>query len=262
MSTPSVDAAAVQALVSEVLRRILAAQPAAPGTAPAVSREHTIADRVITLAHLDRVPGGIREVAIAEKSVITPSARDRAKELGLTFVRHAVGGSAASLDHPFVIAQAACRGDASSRVAAIARAIPHAQQLPASGLADVIASFAVRASKDTARGVLLTSRPAVAVILANRSASLRAVTARDAAGLATAASDTAANLLIIDPAQFSGGSLERLCVDFHRTPSGPLPAELTTAPAGCGCKSHGHEAQADDTPTPALTLPGQAKGSA
>ena len=137
MSTPSVDAAAVQALVSEVLRRILAAQPAAPGTAPAVSREHTIADRVITLAHLDRVPGGIREVAIAEKSVITPSARDRAKELGLTFVRHAVGGSAASPDHPFVIAQAACRGDASSRGAAIARAIPQSQQLPASGLVDV-----------------------------------------------------------------------------------------------------------------------------
>jgi hypothetical protein len=110
--------------------------------------------------------------------------------------------------------------------------------------------------------VLLTSRPAVAVILANRSASLRAVTARDAAGLAAAASDTVANLLIIDPAQFSGGSLERLCVDFHRTPSGPLPAELTTAPAGCGCKGHGHEAPVDDTQTPARTLTGQAKGSA
>jgi hypothetical protein len=262
MSTPSVDAAAVQALVSEVLRRIRAAQPAAPGTAPAVSRVHAIADRVITLAHLDRVAGGIREVAIDEKSVITPSARDRAKELGLTFVRHSAGGSAASPAHPFVIAQAACRGDASSRAAAIARAIPQAQQLPASGLADVIASFAVQASKDAARGVLLTSRPAVAVILANRSASLRAVTARDAAGLAAAASDTVANLLIIDPAQFSGGSLERLCVDFHRTPSGPLPAELTTAPAGCGCKGHGHEAPVDDTQTPARTLTGQAKGSA
>jgi hypothetical protein len=161
-----------------------------------------------------------------------------------------------------LIAQAACRGDASSRAAAIARAIPQAQQLPASGLADVIASIAVQASKDAARGVLLTSRPAVAVILANRSASLRAVTARDAAGLAAAASDTVANLLIIDPAQFSGGSLERLCVDFHRTPSGPLPAELTTAPAGCGCKGHGHEAPADDTQTPARTHTGQAKGSA
>jgi hypothetical protein len=76
----------------------------------------------------------------------------------------------------------------------------------------------------------------VAVVLANRSASLRAVTARDAASLAAAAADTAANLLVVDPGQFTSGSLERICADFHRTASGPLPAELAATPPGCGCK--------------------------
>ena len=249
MSTPmTLDAAAVQALVAEVVRRILAAQaptaatkPAAPSPQPAAAASETamsIPDRVITLAHLERLPAAVREVVVDAKAVITPSAREHAKDAGISLVRGQPGGTTAVAvaARPFVIAQAACRGDASARTAAIARAVPSAQQLPASGLADVVAAIAAHASKDAARGVLLTGRPAVAVVLANRSASLRAVTARDAASLAAAAADTAANLLVVDPGQFTGGSLERICADFHRTASGPLPAELAATPPGCGCK--------------------------
>jgi hypothetical protein len=249
MSTPmTLDAAAVQALVTEVVRRILAAQaptaatkPAAPSPLPAAAASGTamsIPDRVITLAHLERLPAAVREVVVDAKAVITPSAREHAKDAGISLVRGQPGGTTAVAvaARPFVIAQAACRGDASARTAAIARAVPSAQQLPASGLADVVAAIAAHASKDAARGVLLTGRPAVAVVLANRSASLRAVTARDAASLAAAAADTAANLLVVDPGQFTGGSLERICADFHRTASGPLPAELAATPPGCGCK--------------------------
>ena len=251
MSTPmTLDAAAVQALVAEVVRRILAAQaptaatkPAAPSPQPAAAASGTamsIPDRVITLAHLERLPAAVREVVVDAKAVITPSAREHAKDAGISLVRGQPGGTTAVAARPFVIAQAACRGDASARTAAIARTVPGAQQLPASGLADVVAAIAAHASKDAARGVLLTGRPAVAVVLANRSASLRAVTARDAASLAAAAADTAANLLVVDPGQFTGGSLERICADFHRAASGPLPAELAATPSGCGCKTHTH----------------------
>jgi hypothetical protein len=255
MSTPStLDAAAIQALVTEVVRRIQAAHaiqpmpatPAAPARPASVATPvpataaFSIPDRVVTLAHLERLPAAIREVVVDAKAVITPSAREHAKDAGITLVRGTAAALPAAPARPFVVAQAACRGDASARTAAIVRAVPGSQQLPASGLADVIAALAGHASKDAARGVLLTGRPAVAVVLANRSASLRAVTARDAATLVAAAADTAANLLIVDPAQFTGGSLERLCADFHRAASGPLPAELAAAPAGCGCKSHPH----------------------
>jgi hypothetical protein len=117
--------------------------------------------------------------------------------------------------------------------------VPGAQRLPSSGLADVIAALATHASRDAARGILLTGRPAVAAILANRSAYLRAVTGRDATHLAAAAAACAANLLVVDPAAFAGG-LERLCADFATRPSGPLPPELAAAPAGCGCQAHPH----------------------
>jgi hypothetical protein len=256
MTTPhALDAAAIQALVAEVVRRIQAAHamqatPATPArpasvaaSAPAATpapAAFSIPDRVVTLAHLERLPAAIREVVVDAKAVITPSAREHANDAGITLVRGGTTATAAAPARPFIVAQAACRGDVSARTAAIVRTLPGSQQLPASGLADVIAAFAGHASRDAARGVLLTGRPAVAVILANRSASLRAVTARDAATLVAAAADTAANLLVVDPSQFTGGSLERLCADFHRAASGPLPAELAAAPAGCGCKSHSH----------------------
>ncbi|MCE9630774.1 MAG: hypothetical protein K8S94_08705 [Planctomycetia bacterium] len=251
MNTPPLDAAAVQALVAEVIRRIGATQPAlqrAPASASLPAAQpvsatipgFTIIERVVTLAHLERVPTGVSRVMIHASAVITPSARDRAKETGIVFVRGSGATPTATAGRPFMIAQAACHSDASGRAAAISRAIPHAQHLPSSGLADVITALAVHASKDAARGVLLTGRPAVAVILANRSASLRAVTARDAASLAAAATDAAANLLVVDPAAFPAAALERLCAEFNRTPSPIVPAELAAAPAGCGCKTHTH----------------------
>jgi len=245
-SPPHLDAAAIQALVAEVIRRIgtlppTPTPPAAPSHAPAPSQPpaHMLADRVITLASIERLPAGVRTVAIAAGAVVTPSASDCLRDRGLTLIRAAatIAGVAA---RPFVIGQAACSRDAATRTAAIARAVPGAQQLPASGLADVIAAMASHASKDAARGVLLTGTPAVAVVLANRSASLRAVTARDAGSLMAAATAAAANLLVVDPATFTGGSLERLCGEFHRSAAPPIPPELAVAPAGCGCNSHAH----------------------
>jgi ribose 5-phosphate isomerase RpiB len=98
----------------------------------------------------------------------------------------------------------------------------------------------VHVSRDAARAVLLTGRPAAAVVLANRSTGVRAVTARDPRTLAAAAAECAANLLVVDPGVFTGGSLERACGDFVRAALGGVPAELADAPTPCSCKSHGH----------------------
>lgn len=257
-TAPQLDAAAVRSLVEEVLRRIAAGQAAAhagtaaahAGTAAASATPSsaaspavvTIIDNVVTLAHVDRLPPGTRHVAVTARAVITPSARDRAREAGVAIVRTAAGGAGAAASgsgRPFVIAQADCRGAAAGRAAAIARAVPQAQRLPATGLADVISALALHASRDAARGVLLTSRPALAVVVANRSSSLRAVNARDAASLAAAAADCGANLLVVDPAAFAGG-LERACADFAGRAVTAIPSELAQAPSGCACKSHPH----------------------
>lgn len=255
--TPTFDRDTVQRLVAEVIRRIqaetrpAAPRPASPGPAAALASSYgapaaksagaVLGDRVITLAVLERLPAGTRQIVVDAKAVVTPSARDHAKEAGIAIVRGGASPAAASAapPRPFLIAHAQCKADPAAKAAAIARAVPAAQQLPPSGLADVITTLATHASRDAARGILLTSRPAVATILANRSASLRAVTGRDATQLAAAAADCQANLLIVDPAAFPGG-LERLCGDFAARPAGPLPSELASAPAGCGCNSHAH----------------------
>ena len=262
MSTPLPDRATIERLVAEVIVRLQSVpRPAVAATVPvpassshgtpeassnhgaptAVAAGAALADKVITLAAIERLPAGTSRVVIDARAVVTPSARDRAKEAGIAIVRAASGAETgpAGVARPFVIAHAGCAADPAARAAAIARSVPGAQRLPASGLADVITALAQHASRDAARGILLTSRPAVATILANRSASLRAVTGRDAATLAAAAADCQANLLVVDPASVSAG-LERLCADFASRPVAPLPAELATPPAGCGCKTHPH----------------------
>jgi len=74
------------------------------------------------------------------------------------------------------------------------------------------------------------------VALANRSAGVRAVTARDTTTLLAAAQECAANLLVIAPRDVSASSLERIGSTFATRDPGPAPAELAPpAAAGCGC---------------------------
>lgn len=239
------DPEAVRAIVAEVLRR-LHREPAAPppasrpvGSVAADSGSTAVAvsGRVVTLAMLESLPPGTRRVVLEANAVITPSARDHAREKGLALDRLATGAAAPSRG-PFLVAHAECGGDAAARAAGIVRGVPGASQLPASGLADVVAALAVHASRDAARGILLAGRPALAAAVANRSASLRAVTARDPAALAAAAAECNANLLVVDPATFPAAALLRLANELAVRPTGDTPAPLAARPAGCGCKGH------------------------
>jgi len=238
-SPAAVDPEAVRAIVAEVLRRIhggrspadiqtgvprgaglqpatggagrqggtgaaagsgrLQVRPTAAGEMSIPADGASLSGRVISLGMLEKLPAGVARVSVEAAAVITPSARDHARDKGIAIERvSAAAGQPAATRVPFLVAHAECSGDASARTAAIARAVPGAAQLPASGLADVVATLALHASRDAARGILLTTKPALATVLANRSASLRAVTARDPATLAAAAAECNANLLVVD----------------------------------------------------------------
>jgi hypothetical protein len=243
---------AVRRIVEEVLRRIAAQagpspRPAAPAaaaaSASAAGSTVVLGERVITLDMLVRLPAGTRQLTVAARAVVTPSARDHAREIGLAIVTAAAPAFAtAAPARPLAIAHADCGGDATRRCAAIARAVPAAQQLPPSGLADVVAALAAHAARDGGRSVLLTGRPAVATILANRHPGVRAVAVRDAAGAARAAAECSANLLVVNPADFTGG-MERAAADFATRDRTAIPPELATAaPAAtpCSCNTHSH----------------------
>jgi len=252
----------IAGVVREVLRRIRAEAPAAGGpivpAAPPVSPAHSspaappapggsvLAEKVVTAALLARLPAEVRSVLVRADAVLTPSARDQAREMGIEIVRsRAEGktpltGQTLASPRPFVVAYADCQVDVGARCAGIVRAVRGAQQLPASGLADVVGALASHAAGDGARGVLLTSRPHTATALANRSKSLRAVTARDPATLLAAASECAANLLVINPRELSAFHCERLARELSVAIWGNPPPELSAAPAPCACSSHPH----------------------
>jgi pyruvate/2-oxoglutarate dehydrogenase complex dihydrolipoamide acyltransferase (E2) component len=254
-SPATIDAEAIRAIVAEVLRRLGGPPGTGPAAAAAPSRSSTpaslpaatgavsggvrLAGRVISVALLEKLPAGTDRVLVEATAVITPSARDHAREQGIAIERAPVaGGQPAAAATAFVVAHAECGGDAPARAEAIARAVPGAAQLPATGLADVVTAIALHASRDGARGILLTAKPAIATVLANRSASLRAVTARDPAMLAAAAAECAANLLVVDPAHFPAAALSRMAVELAARPATELPATLASRPADCGCKGH------------------------
>jgi len=245
------DSETVRGLVAEVLRRVQVEFPAAgtgptarppepPAAVPATPTPATavrLTGGVVTLAMVERLPAGTRRLVVDAAAVVTPSARDHARDLGIAIDR---AGDAASrrFQAPFFVAHAECGVDGTARAAAIARGVAGASQLPATGLADVVASLATHASHDAARGVLLTGKPALATTLANRSASLRAVTARDPVALAAAAAECNANLLVVDPANFPQAAFARLAQQLATRPAGQTPPLLAARPAGCGCKTH------------------------
>ena len=204
----------------------------------------TINERVITLELVARLPAGTRQVTVPPRGVVTPSARDFARDKGITILHaQAAAATTAAATRPFVVAHADCAGDVAARAAAVVRGVPGAWQIPPSGMADVLAAIATHVSRDGARAVLFTGRPIAAVILANRHAAVRGVTGRDAAAVNAAVAETAANLLILHPRDFVGGGLERLCAGFATREQGPVPAELSgpVAPATpCACKTHAH----------------------
>lgn len=241
------DPDTIRRLVAEVIARITAGAaatalpaPTSPAVPPPTANGVVLADKVVTLAVLERLPAGTARVVVGTTAVVTPSAREHAHDAGIEIVRGSAMSAGPAAPRPFVVAHAECGSDAAGRCATLVRSIPAAQQLPATGLADVVAAIATHAARDGARAILLAGRPAVAVVLANRSSGLRAVTARDAAALLAAAAECGANLLVVDPKAFSAGSLGRVCGDFSRRDLGPAPAELAAAPSPCACKTHTH----------------------
>lgn len=262
----------VAGIVREVLRRLTAAPPAAPpAAAPTAARPaaaptaappaavppsppasgFAIGEKVVSAATLAAVPAGTRTVRLRADAVVTPSARDAARENGYELLRGPKGSApaAAPAVFPFVVATADATPDAQARAAAIARAVPRARRLPATGLADVAATLVLDLPRDGGRALVLAGRPHAAVALANRAPGIRAVTARDTATLLAAAAECAANLVVVAPRDFSAVALERVAVALASRPAGAPPAELAPpdacpcggpATAACSCTSHPH----------------------
>ena len=240
--TPTVSQQDIAHLVTEVISRIR--QQTAPTLAQARQSNSSatirISERVIGAETIERLPSGTSQVRLPHRAVVTPSARDAARERGITLNPEAEP-AAATKGRPLIIARAECRADIAGLAAVISRAVPTSQQLPAAGMASALASLADHAERDAARGLLLTDNTAVACVAANRHQALRAVTANDAATLEADSTACGANLLIVDPRRFPARSLERIVTTLTTREATP-PASLTSQPqsTGCGCRQGAH----------------------
>ena len=236
MPTPSpVSSHDIARLVTEVLRRIHA-ETESPQTQKSQSTSPqattTVSDRVIAAETIIKLAPGTKVAYFEHKAVITPSARDLARDRGIEFIAAKTDTTQKS-DPQLFIAQAECATDVSAIAATIRRAVSTSQQLPSAGLAPTLKSLAEHASRDAARCILLTENTAVACVAANRFPPIRAVLGSDPPAVTDAIVRCAANLVILDPHQFSTASLTHIAKQLTAQ-TGQPPEILAMAHADKG----------------------------
>ena len=239
---PPVSSNDIARLVTEVLRRIHAETDSSQTQSARLTPPEaaaTVSDRVIAAETIIKLAPGTKVAYIERKAVITPSARDLARDRGIEFITAKTDTTQKS-DPQLFIAQAECATDVSAIAATIRRAVSTSQQLPSAGLATTLESLAEHASRDAARCILLTESTAVACVAANRFSAIRAVLGSDSTALTDSIARCAANLVILDPRKFSTASLTQIAK--HLTARTVQPPEILTtahtdkAHTDCSCQ--------------------------
>tara|TARA_Y100000385_G_scaffold123699_1_gene128609 strand:+ start:254 stop:991 length:738 start_codon:yes stop_codon:yes gene_type:complete len=230
-------------LVTEVLRRIHAETESlqaqhSQSVSPKVTT--TLSDRVIAAETIIKLAPGTKVAYVDQKAVITPSARDLARDRGIEFIP-TKPNTAQPTDSQLFIAQAECTTDVSAVAASIRRAVSTSQQLPSAGLVTTLESFADHAGRDAARCILLTENTAVACVAANRFPAIRAIVGSDITAVADSIARCAANLVILNPRQFSSASMGQIAKELTTRVGNP-PEILATAHANtshgdCSCQN-------------------------
>ena len=236
MPTPSpVSSHDIARLVTEVLRRIHAEteSPQTQHSRPVSPKATTtVSDRVIAAETIIKLAPGTKVAYVDQKAVITPSARDLARDRGIEFIpTHPE--SAQKTDPLLFLAQAECTTDVSAVGATIRRAVSTSQQLPSAGLATTLDSFADHAGRDAARCILLTENTAGASVAANRFPAIRAIVGSDTTTVTDSIARCAANLVILNPRHFSPASMAQIAKELT-TRIGNPPKILATAHANTG----------------------------
>ncbi|MFM7073382.1 MAG: hypothetical protein ACKO38_16465 [Planctomycetota bacterium] len=193
------------------------------------SRVWEFSDRLVTVSALEAMPAGTRVLSARPGTVITPSARDRLRQLRveLSFSSGAVVASAApsmklylhAAKDPAKLAKTAVPRVASyrsTRFQSATLASPHSwparqsvlralqgvaasiETLIAAPLDQTAAELSAVLAAPQHLGVLFTTERDWAACVANRRESIRAVVATDKVAIEAAARDWGANLLIVD----------------------------------------------------------------
>ncbi|MFO0905946.1 MAG: hypothetical protein U0939_23265 [Pirellulales bacterium] len=217
----------IDRLVREVVRRLTEAAPApvasaagvaaassaavaapvvaAPAVAPAVAIDDwRPTERVITAATLDARPATARTLVVGRGVVVTPAAKDRLRQLKMELRVDSNGASTATVQAGKVYIHATTGALVGAPLAKLVAAPAwQTESLVAAPLAQAVAELSAVLADARHVGVLVTSDRDLALCLANRRSTVRAVAAGEKSAVAAAVREWGANLLIVDPRRAS-----------------------------------------------------------
>lgn len=232
----------IEEIVRAVLRQLQGEQQVAGGkkaiesgatagssSSASSARKLELTDKLVTLATLENRLTGVDQLALRAGAVVTPAALDELRSRGIEVVRVVTPVAAAAVRPTLTIGvaevtNAAC--DVPALIAAVAKTGCAVERIAETGLTSVTAELTEHASKGGRPVLLLTSRPAAAVCIANRYRGVRAVGGRDSRGVLESILEVAANFVAIDPASLSAFELRRLVTEFVANWPRTLPNEL------------------------------------
>lgn len=185
------------------------------------------ADRVLTVGDLKGRLSGVRSVVAGPQTIVTPSASDLLRELGIGLSRGdgtAPGAKAGAL----IVATAgtdycteALRKHLNQRGIETAR-VPRGGLIPAT-------QAALDEAATTGRpALLITGQTLAAVSLANRRQGIRAAAARTVEETRQALTEIGANVIAVDPARCSAVQIQRIARELA-TAAATCPLELAAA---------------------------------
>lgn len=192
----------------------------------------TLEDRVVTTQSFDGKLDHAEQIVIRSDAILTPAARDLLAERGIRWKRQAdglpgspAGDAAATPAVPsgnpevprIVVGGCGCRIEQQAALdAATAGGGWCVERTELGELVPLVERMAGRVTDGSCRALLVTDRPALAVCLANRHHSVRAVHVRNQGEVQAAVDSVNPNLLVIDAGCGDAGRLREM-LDRYRT---------------------------------------------
>jgi hypothetical protein len=181
-----------------------------------------VTQRVVSLASLNGRLGGIRQLVVPSRAIVTPSVRDELRRRQITLV-YGPPAAAAKTDEARLVLMAAGRFDPASLAASITAEGLVVDVQRSDCLMAACDRLASQLAQGQTVGLLATDYTAAGLCLANRLPGVRAVLGASPATIIAEASSVGANLLVANPAVLGPVQLKQMAVQFCRQASHECP---------------------------------------
>jgi hypothetical protein len=221
MSVAEID---IETIVREVIRRLREATSETNDNNQTIAGRQRVApcveltDRVVTLATLEGKLAGITTIVVSQRAIITPAVRDELKQRKITIERKATvnaDNAAKPIATGGVTVVVSATGVCEVELRKLVGKSVNVAKQPADAMTASVTTLAQNVAAG-GRGALITSTPATAVMLANRTNGVRAAYGFNFAAIRRAKDEIDANLLVIEPAGRSVAELAGMIAEFER----------------------------------------------